>query len=219
LRSARKWEELEEWTRVVLSPCNCVIKSSKKIFFFLLIHFTSHSLPPSSNPLPQSYPFYFPFSSDWVGPLVSPSPGTSHLCWVKCILSHGSPGRRTYPTDRQALLVQPLFQLFGTHMKAKVHIYYVHVCGGLGLACLCSLVGDSDSESPKGPGYMTLLIFLWSSYPLQVCSPSSYSPLGLSELHLLFNCRCLHLSESAAGWSLSEDSLARYLSASTTEYH
>ena len=39
--------------------------------------------------------------------------------------------------------------------------------GGLGPARVCSLVGGSDSGSPKGPGQLTLLIFLWSSHPLR----------------------------------------------------
>jgi hypothetical protein len=34
---------------------------------------------------------------------------------------HGSLARRTYPTDRQWLLGQLLLQLFGTHMKTKLH--------------------------------------------------------------------------------------------------
>jgi hypothetical protein len=36
----------------------------------------------------------------------------------------------------------------------------------LGPAHVCSLVDGSDSESRKGPGYLTLLTFLWNLCPL-----------------------------------------------------
>ena len=37
----------------------------------------------------------------------------------------GSPANRTYPKFRQQLLGQPSFQLFRTHMKTKLYIYYI----------------------------------------------------------------------------------------------
>jgi hypothetical protein len=40
---------------------------------------------------------------------------------------------------------------------------------------------------------------------------------GVPKLHQLFVCGCLHLSESAAGWSLWEDNMLP--SASITEHH
>jgi hypothetical protein len=41
------------------------------------------------------------------------------------------------------------------------------VQGGLVPARVCFLVDSSDSESPKVLGELTVLVFLWSSYPLQ----------------------------------------------------
>jgi hypothetical protein len=73
------------------------------------------------------------------------------------------------------------------------------VCvGGCGPACVYSLVGGSDSESPKGPGKLTLLLSLWCSFPIPfgACNPSSYSSIRVPKLHPLFDCGCLHLSES-----------------------
>ena len=108
---------------------------------------------------------------------------------------------RTYSMYRQQFLGQQLLQLFGTHIKTKLHICCI-CAEGLGPARVCSLVGGSDSKSPKGPGQLTLLFFLWSSY----------SFWGLQFFLLFFNkspqapsiaCyACLHLSESASGWSL-----------------
>jgi hypothetical protein len=46
------------------------------------------------------------------------------------------------------------------------------------------------------------------------CDPSSYSFIRVPKLHPLFGCGGQHLSESAAGCSLSEDSYARLLNAS-----
>ena len=71
-----------------------------------------------------------------------------------------------------------------------------YVRGGLSPACVCSLVGSSDSESPKGPG---LLVFLWNSYPLWVLSRSSYSSIRVSKLHPLFGYGCLYLSRLLRG--------------------
>lgn len=50
-------------------------------------------------------------------------------------------------------------------------------------------------------------------------NPSSYSSIRSEKLHPLFGYGCVHLSESAVECSLSEDSQARLLSASITQYH
>jgi hypothetical protein len=47
--------------------------------------------------------------------------------------------------------------------------------------------------------------------PLGACNPSSYSSIKVPKLHSLFGCGCVHLSESAAGWNLSENSHAIFL--------
>ena len=60
-----------------------------------------------------------------------------------------------------------MLQLLGTHMKTKLLLCYI--CSeGLGPAHAYSMIGDSGSESPKGLGQLILLVFLWSSYLLQV---------------------------------------------------
>jgi hypothetical protein len=79
-------------------------------------------------------------------------------------------------------------------MKTKMYICYICV-RVLGQAHICSLVGGSDSESPWIQSLQSFL--LW-----------------VPNLHPFFGCGCLYLSESAAGWSLTEDSLL--LSASIT---
>jgi len=78
---------------------------------FLFTHFTSHSLPPPSHPLPKFSPSPLPLSSELVSPpppWVSPNPGTSTLCGARCILPtdarQESATRRTHPEDRQQFL-------------------------------------------------------------------------------------------------------------------
>ena len=80
-------------------------------------------------------------------------------------------------------------------------------------ACPCSLVVGSVSESSQE-------FRLVDSIGLPVESLTSLGPSILSpnsftrprELHLKFHCGSQHLSESVAGWSLSEDSYGRVLS-------
>lgn len=58
-------------------------------------------------------------------------------------------------------------QMPRTHKKTK--LYNCYIFGGcLGQACVCYLLSGSISESPKGPGYLILLIFLWRSYPYRI---------------------------------------------------
>ena len=92
-----------------------------------------------------------------------------------------------------------------------------YVQGSLGPARVCSLVGCSDSENPqKGPGQLTLLIFLWSSYPLWgLQSFLLYFHKGLQAPSTLW--LWVYVSESAAGQSLSEKNM--FLTARVTEYH
>jgi hypothetical protein len=74
--------------------------------------------------------------------------------------------------------------------------------------------------APEGLGELTLLVFLWSTCPLWV--PQFFPQLfrETPELHLKFGCESFSaFVPLAAGWSLSEDSYARLLSASITEYH
>ena len=100
-------------------------------------------------------------------------------------------------------------------MKTKLLICYI-CAEGLGPACICSLVGDSDSGNFQGYRLVTVLVFLWGSCPLPVSWSFLNSSTGLPELHLMFGCESLHLFPLAALWSLSEVRYARLLSASIT---
>jgi hypothetical protein len=77
-------------------------------FYFLLVHFTSHSLASFQSPLPYSFPY--PYSPSLLADvpsgypptlalLVSERLGTSSLTQARL----GSPARRTYPTCSQQL--------------------------------------------------------------------------------------------------------------------
>jgi hypothetical protein len=58
--------------------------------------------------------------------------------------------------------------------------------GGLQQTCACSLVGSSEFESPKGPSYLILLVFLWSSYPLRAGDTSSHLSIRVpNSIHCL----------------------------------
>jgi hypothetical protein len=86
---------------------------------------------------------------------------------------------------------------------------------GLGPASICYLVGGSVSKR--------LVVFVGFlveslSIPSGFLNPLPNSSTRLPELLLMFGCGSLHLVQSAAGWILSEDSYARFLSASIAEY-
>jgi hypothetical protein len=66
-------------------------------------------------------------------------------------------------------------------MKTKLYICYIYV-GGLDPAHVRSLVSGSDSESPKGPDQLILLVFLWNPYSLRGCNSSSYSSITVPKL-------------------------------------
>jgi hypothetical protein len=91
-----------------------------------------------------------------------------------------------------------------------------YVWGGLGPAHVCSLIGSSVSENPR----LQVSWLCWSSYgvsiPFGAQNPFSYSSLRVPKFYPLLDCGCLHLSESAAGWSLSSESCVRLLAASIT---
>ena len=77
---------------------------------------------------------------------------------------------------------------------------------------------DSVFRSPEESRLINW-IFLWSPVLFGSLILSPNSSVGLLQLHLLFGCESLHLFPLAVGWSLSEDSYARFLSGSITEYH
>ena len=79
----------------------------------------------------------------------------------------------------------------------------------LGPSNVCSLVGGSVSDSPKGSGQLNLLVFLWSSYPFGTLHFSPKFSVRVPKLHPLFG--FLYPSELGVAWSLSEYSHARLL--------
>jgi len=82
----------------------------------------------------------------------------------------------------------------------------VYVCSLVG----CSIYGNSQKCRSVGP-------------PVGFPSPSQYSipnsSIRILKLHSMFGYKYLVLFQSAAGWSLSEDSYARLLSANIIEYN
>jgi hypothetical protein len=104
-----------------------------------------------------------------------------------------------------------MFQLLGNPHEDQVS-HQLQICKGLSPFDTCSLVGGFNSVSPYGPVYLTLEVFLWCPWLLELSQ--SLSPL----IYLLTSNFWMWISESfsAAGWSLSEDSYARLLSVSIT---
>jgi hypothetical protein len=92
--------------------------------------------------------------------------------------------------------------------------------GGLDMACVCSLVGTSVTEIPQEVMWVHSV-----GLPVEFLSPSgaynlcSCSSIRILKLYPLFGSGFLYLSESAAAWSLSENSHARLLSPNIKEYH
>ena len=139
-------------------------------------------------------------------PLITTSPQHTHQ--VALELGTSSPTEGMGSTGSQAgnkLRHSPCSSCSGTCMRSKLLICYI-CAGGLGPICAHSVVGDSVSGSPQ-------VSRLFNSVDLPVESISCLVPQSQ-----LF-CKTLHLFPLAAGWSLSEDSYARFLSASITEYH
>ena len=77
------------------------------------------------------------------------------------------------------------------------------------------LVGGSVSGSPQGSRLVDSV-----GLPVEFISLkfSQSFPQLIPELHPMFSYGSLHLFQSAVGWNFSEDSYARLLSASITEY-
>ena len=160
---------------------------------FLFLIFFSYSLYipltallwlPSVTILPRSP---IPFSSEQVWPTlelqVSSRLGPSSPTEAR----QGSPARRTYPCTGNSFWDSPHSNCSGS-TKTKLHI-----C----LMCVerpKSLVGGSDFQSPKGPGYLTLLVFLWSSYHLLGLQTFLLFHMSL-QTPPLFGCGCLYLSQ------------------------
>ena len=96
-------------------------------------------------------------------------------------------------------------------MKTKVCICYTRAG-----THICPLVGGSVSGSPQG----SRLVDCWSSCRVPIASwflnPYPNSSIRLPELGLMLGCGSLHLFQSVAEWSISEDSYAMLLSASIT---
>ena len=78
-------------------------------------------------------------------------------------------------------------------LKDKVDLCYM-CAKGLIPSPLRFLVGDQYLRSPKGPGLLTLLVFLWVWYPFHVSQLSSELFLKDPNLHPMFGSGYLHLS-------------------------
>ena len=141
--------------------------------------------------------------------------GISSLCEARPTEARqGSPTRRTYPT----------YRLFGEVSCSSCSgptwrpSCTSAACAGRPGFCLYMLFVGSVAKPQRSS-----LVDCWSFYavsiPFWACNPSSYSSITVPKLQPLSTCECLYLSESAAGWSLSEDRHARLLYASLTEYH
>ena len=146
--SAPKWSE---WCLTTSERVICINRSTKPdarsiIFFLLTLHLLTVPLPVTTSHNPFLFPSPSPSSmSLWGGGgglslQVSVMLGTIPLRLDKAA---------SYPTYRQQLLGIPLLQLFRTYIKVKLHICYTCVAW--------------PRSSPKGPGELTLLVFLWSS--------------------------------------------------------
>jgi hypothetical protein len=88
-------------------------------------------------------------------------------------------------------------------MKTELSMCYIHMEGELGMACICSLVGGSVSESHQG----SRIVDFVSGVPIAwALNPSPNSPRTVPELFPIFGYGSLHLFQSATRWSLSENS-------------
>jgi F0F1-type ATP synthase membrane subunit a len=124
------------------------------VFCFVLFCFVFFMSHPLSTP---SHPFHNPFS---LPTSLSPLNGTPTLALQVSVElgatsitenRQGNPARKTYPTDRQQLLVYPPFQLCRTHIKTKLHICYL--CAERPKSNPCMLFGWWFSLwEPIGPG-------------------------------------------------------------------
>lgn len=112
--------------------------------------------------------------------------------------------------------------LSGEPVKRQSYTFPTYVLGAQVQSTFTLWLVVQSVANPKSPRELTLLVFLWSpSYHLGLDS----SPVccffffkRLPKLQLMFGGESLHLFLSAVGWSHSEDSYARNLSASTIEY-
>ena len=143
------------------------------IFSFTYSLYNLFTVPFHSPPPKLLSPSFFLFSAEqiqnpripWYQPTMALQVSLRLCASSSTEARQGSPARRTYSMYRQQLLGQPLIQLFGIHMKTQLDICYLCVVRPRSRPCMV-LVGSLDSESPKDSGQLTLLLFLWSSYPL-----------------------------------------------------
>jgi hypothetical protein len=167
-----------------------------KIYLFILHSNISPLSPqyPLTQILPQFYPPHPP--TNYQPPLLPPqtftsqhhpqshpSPSTSSHCSTRCILScwgqARGPGFAVSQTIRE---VGSRFRdslcssCWGTHMKTKLHIWYIYA-EGLGPACAHSLVGGGFSLWE--PLRVQVSWLCWSSCVVLILFPSLNPPLTL----------------------------------------
>jgi hypothetical protein len=90
--------------------------------------------------------------------------------------------------------------------------------GGVGPAYVYSLVGGSVSGSPQGSRFVDSVGLPAESLFPQVLQsfPQLFHKISQAQYNVCLG--FLHLFQSTAGWSFSEDSYVRFLSANITEY-
>jgi hypothetical protein len=85
-----------------------------------------------------------------------------------------------------------------------------YICAGVPRSSsVCSLFGGSVSESLQGSrlvDFIGLPMEFLSPLEPEISTPPPSSSLRIPKFHPVFGCGSLHLSESATGWSLLEDS-------------
>ena len=118
-----------------------ILFSFKFIYLFIYL-FMSQMLTPFPVPCCRvPPPSLLPFASQRVpSPQYYQNPGVPSLCGIRLILSHWGQTRQPSAAYVLGALDQPMYALW--------------------------LVAQSLG-APRGPGYLTLLVFLWGCYPLQ----------------------------------------------------
>lgn len=83
-------------------------------------------------------------------------------------------------------------------MEIELHIFPIHARALVQPMYVLWLLTQS-LRGPKGPSQLTLLILLWSSYPIQGLHSFPNSSIRVFNLHPIFGYGYLHLFQLAAG--------------------
>lgn len=191
-----------------------MIYFSSFIFCFILIHFNSRSQPPSP---------FLPLPLLQIPPSISSSPYSqkrgasfgyhstleSSPCRSSHILFYWGSNRQSQYWGRGSNVREQRPRQLVFLLSGEPHEHQT--------ACLLQMC-----DHP-----FFLWVFLWlhdpsnvlTSFFFNVLTSILHFSLRLPSLCLIFDCGFLHLPPSTARWSLLEGSYAKFLSASTAEYH